>query len=63
MTEDDIIRTSMAAAGMLLEDLSAKLILDPLNDDLSSQLRIVAKDIENIADIVDAVRRAGRTAR
>lgn len=63
MTEDDIIRTSMAAAGMLLEDLSAKLILDPLDDDLPSQLRIVAKDLENLANIVDAVRRAGRTAR
>lgn len=62
MTEDDMIRTNMAAAGMLLEDLSAKLLLDPLNDDLPAQLRIVAKVLEDIANIVDAVRRAGRTA-
>jgi hypothetical protein len=39
---DDMIRTYMAAAATLVEDLSAKLILDPLDPGLPRQMRQIA---------------------
>jgi hypothetical protein len=59
MTDDrDLTAKYMAAAGMLMEDLSAKLILDPLAPERVVELRRTGRDLLAIADIVDALRRA-----
>lgn len=58
MTVEDIIRTQMTAAGMLMEDLPAKVVLDPLGPGRTRELRELAEQLTTIANVVDAVRRA-----
>jgi hypothetical protein len=53
---DDLIRHYMTAAGMLMEDVSAKLVLDPLAPERVDELRNLVKELNIIADVVDAVR-------
>ncbi|MBB4152740.1 hypothetical protein GGQ80_000616 [Sphingomonas jinjuensis] len=60
MTDDEKIRAFMAAAGMLLEDLSARLVLEPASAELTSAMRAAANDILTIADAVDSIRRMQR---
>lgn len=55
---DDLIRMYMTAAGMLMEDVSAKVVLDPLAPKRVDELRNLAKELTRIADVVDAVRRS-----
>jgi hypothetical protein len=55
MTVDAIIRVHMTAAGMLMEDLSAKVILDPLSKGRTQELRELASVLIRIADIVEAI--------
>lgn len=57
MNRDDMIKTYMTAAGVLLEDLSTKLLLEPLGITRPSELRDVAGDLLRIADVVDATTR------
>jgi hypothetical protein len=59
MTADEMIRIQMTAAGMLMEDLSAKVVLDPLHLDRPRELRELAEDLSTIADVVDSIRRVG----
>jgi hypothetical protein len=56
MTDDDMIRMHMTAAGMLMEDLSARLILEPLDLDLPGELREAAAALINTADRAEAIR-------
>jgi hypothetical protein len=63
MTADDMIRIQMTAAGMLMEDLSAKVVLDSLHPDRPRELRELAVDLSTIADVVDSIRRVGPTGR
>jgi hypothetical protein len=63
MTADDMIRIQMTAAGMLMEDLSAKVVLYPLHTDRPRELRGLAGDLNTIADVVDSIRRVGPTGR
>ena len=63
MTADDMIRIQMTAAGMLMEDLSAKVVLDPLHLDRPRGLRELAGDLSTIADVVDSIRRVGSAGR
>lgn len=62
MTADDMIRIQMTAAGVLMEDLSAKVGLDPLHPDRPRELRDLAGELSTIADVVDSIRRV-RSAR
>lgn len=55
MTVDAIIRVHMTAAGMFMEDLSAKVILDPLSKGRTQELRELASVLIRIADIVEAI--------
>lgn len=59
MTANDMIRIQMTAAGMLMEDLSAKVVLDPLHLDRPRELRELAGDLSTIAEVVDAIRGVG----
>jgi hypothetical protein len=63
MTADDMIRIQMTAAGMLMEDLSAKVVLDPLHLDRPRELRELTGDLSTIADVVDSIRRVGSAGR
>ena len=54
---DDLIRTSMTAAGMLMEDLSAKVLLDPLASERVDELRALANQLLGIAEVVEVCRR------
>lgn len=54
---DDLIRTSMTAAGMLMEDLSAKVLLDPLASERVDELRALANQLLVIAEVVEVCRR------
>ncbi len=54
---DDLIKTSMTAAGMLMEDLSAKVLLDPLAPERVDELRALAKQLLVIAEVVEVCRR------
>lgn len=56
MSVDDIIRTQMTAAGMLMEDLSARVVIEPLAPGHTEALRDLAESLVAIADIVDAIR-------
>lgn len=60
MTDDEKIRTFMTAAGMLMEDLSARLILEPASAELTGAMREVAGNILTMADAVDGIRRMNR---
>jgi hypothetical protein len=60
MTNDEKIRTFMAAAGMLMEDLSARLILEPASAELTGAMREAASNLVTIADVVDSIRRTKR---
>lgn len=53
---DDLIRSYMTAAGMLMEDVSAKVVLDPLAPERVGDLRRLVNELTTIADVVDAVR-------
>ena len=55
---DDLIRSYMTAAGMLMEDVSAKVVLDPLAPKRVGDLRRLVNELTAIADVVDAVRRS-----
>ena len=55
---DDLIRSYMTAAGMLTEDVSAKVVLDPLALERVGDLRRLVNELTTIADVVDAVRRS-----
>ena len=55
---DDLIRSFMTAAGMLMEDVSAKVVLDPLAPERVGDLRRLVNELKAIADVVDAVRRS-----
>jgi len=55
---DDLIRSYMTAAGMLMEDVSAKVVLDPLAPERVGDLRRLVNELKAIADVVDAVRRS-----
>jgi len=55
---DDLIRSYMTAAGMLMEDVSAKVVLDPLAPERVGDLRRLVNELTTIADVVDAVRRS-----
>lgn len=57
MNDDEQIKTLMAAAGMLMEDASAKALLEPLDSARVDELRQLARDLLRIADLVDATRR------
>ncbi|MEA1085209.1 hypothetical protein SFC76_13160 [Sphingomonas sp. CD22] len=63
MTADEMIRIQMTAAGMLMEDLSAKVVLDPLHPDRPQELRELAGDLNTIAEAVDSIRRVGPASR
>ena len=63
MTANDMIRIQMTAAGMLMEDLSTKVMLDPLHPDRPRELRELAGDLNTIAEAVDVTRRVGPTGR
>jgi hypothetical protein len=63
MTADEMIKIQMTAAGMLMEDLSAKVVLDPLDPDRPRELRELAGDLSTIADVVDSIRRVGSAGR
>jgi len=63
MTADEMIRIQMTAAGMLMEDLSAKVVLDPLHPDRPQELRELAGDLNTIAEAVDSIRRVGPAGR
>jgi len=53
---DDLIRTLMTAAGM--EDLSAKVLLDPLAPERVDELRALANQLLVIAEVVEVCRRS-----
>ncbi|MBW6528987.1 hypothetical protein KZ813_19280 [Sphingomonas sp. RHCKR7] len=55
---DDLIRSYMTAAGMLMEDVSAKVVIDPLAPERVGDLRRLVNELTTIADVVDAVRRS-----
>lgn len=55
---DDLIRSYMTAAGMLMEDVSAKVVLDPLAPERVGDLRRLVNELTAIADVVDAIRRS-----
>ena len=55
---EDWIRSYMTAAGMLMEDVSAKVVLDPLAPERVGDLRRLVNELTTIADVVDAVRRS-----
>ncbi|MBB3474274.1 hypothetical protein [Sphingomonas sp. BK345] len=55
---DDLIRSYMTAAGMLMEDVSAKVVLDPLAPERVGDLRRLVNELKATADVVDAVRRS-----
>ncbi|MBB3350087.1 hypothetical protein [Sphingomonas sp. BK069] len=55
---EDLIRSYMTAAGMLMEDVSAKVVLDPLAQEPVGDLRRLVNELTTIADVVDAVRRS-----
>lgn len=55
---EDLIRSYMTAAGMLMEDVSAKVVLDPLAPERVGDLRRLINELTTIADVVDAVRRS-----
>lgn len=55
---DDLIRTLMTAAGMLMEDLSAKVLLDPLAPERVDELRALANQLLVIAEVVEVCRRS-----
>lgn len=55
---EDLIRSYMTAAGMLMEDVSAKVVLDPLAPERVGDLRRLVNELTTIADVVDAVRRS-----
>jgi hypothetical protein len=55
---DDLIRSYMTAAGMLMEDVSAKVVLDPLAPERVGDLRSLINELTIIADVVDAVRQS-----
>jgi hypothetical protein len=59
MIADDMIRIQMTAAGMLMEDLSAKVVLDPLHPDRPRELRELARELNTIAGAVEVIRRVG----
>jgi hypothetical protein len=48
---------------MLMEDLSAKVVLDPLHPDRPQELRELAGDLKTIAEAVDSIRRVGPGSR
>jgi hypothetical protein len=54
---EELIRRYMTAAGMLMEDMSAKVLLDPLAPESVDELNNLAKELTSIADLVDALRR------
>jgi len=58
MTPDELIRTYMTAAGMIMEDMATKALLDPLAATRAQELRDVARELQTIADVVDAARKA-----
>ncbi|MHC9419680.1 hypothetical protein ACYZX9_13910 [Sphingomonas citri] len=55
---EDLIRSYMTAAGMLMEDVSAKVLLDPLAPERVGDLRSLINELRAIADVVDAIRRS-----
>ena len=55
---EELIRHYMTAAGMLMEDLSAKVVLDPLAPERVDELRSLVNELTIIADVVDAIRRS-----
>ncbi len=57
MSDDEMIRVYMTAAGMIMEDLSPKVILGPYGGELYSELRSAAQTLATIADIVEAIER------
>ena len=55
---EELIRHYMTAAGMLMEDVSAKVVLDPLAPERVDELRSLVNELTTIADIVDAIQRS-----
>jgi hypothetical protein len=55
---EDLIRSYITAAGMLMEDVSAKIVLDPLAPERVGELRRLIIELTTIADVVEAVRRS-----
>ncbi|MGJ3627152.1 hypothetical protein AB5I41_09835 [Sphingomonas sp. MMS24-JH45] len=57
---EDKIRTLLAAAGMLMEDASARLILEKMELAVAiTLLRDTAHDLSIIAQTLEAIERAG----
>ncbi|MDP1027097.1 hypothetical protein Q5H91_07725 [Sphingomonas sp. KR1UV-12] len=57
MSDDEMIRVYMTAAGMIMEDLSPKVILGPYSPELFGELRQAARTLEKIADVAEAIER------
>lgn len=57
MSGDEQIRTLMTAVGMLMEDASAKVLLEPLGATRAGELRQLAGDLLHIADLVEIARK------
>jgi hypothetical protein len=56
--DEDLIRNCMTAAGMLMEDVSAKVVLNPLAPERVGDLRSLVNELTTIADVVDVVRQS-----
>ena len=54
---EDLNRSYMTGAGTLMEDVSAKVVLDPLTPERVGDLRRLVNELTAFADVVDAVRR------
>lgn len=63
MNDEDKIRTLLASAGMLMEDASARIILDRLDTVTSVKLlRDTAHDLGIIAHTIEVIGRSGQAA-
>ena len=64
MTDDEKIRTLLTSAGMLMEDASARLILEHVDVAAAlALLRDTAHDLTVIAHAVDVIDRQRRSSR
>jgi hypothetical protein len=63
MTDDDMIRSFLTSAGMLMEDASATVILGTADPTKAiALLRDTARDLNTIATAVEAVQLRKRTS-
>jgi len=62
MKDDHMIRAYITAAAILMDDLSARLRIDPQREDLPGELRRVAVELNTLAQAIESIHRHSRSS-